>query len=426
MSTQTDNYPKAVGALAPAPKAGSARVHLGYLDGIRALAALYVVVHHMAMCVWPGGYADVSPAPARMLLKNLWYGHYAVSLFIVVSGFCLMLPVVNGNGVLRGGAWLFLRRRARRILPPYYAAIALTVLFILAASTRLSENWGPRFPVISYDCPPGALIANLLLVQDVFKQPSVNGVFWSLAVEWHIYFWFPLLVLAWRKLGGARVAVVWVIATVTASSLLRGTCLNEMFLQYYGLFALGMVGSSVCFSQAAPWPRLRERVPWGLVATGALAALLGMKAAWGAADGVTQPSDLALGVLAMSVMIMARRPGPNLWSAVLGWKPLAFVGTFSYSIYLVHSLGIELVWQSWVRPAHLAKLAQFGALTFIGVPLIVGFCYLFFLAAERPFITKKVSKAPSPESAVVPAPRGLQSDGPRAVSLDEQPLRDAS
>ena len=54
------------------------------------------------------------------------HGHYAVAVFIVLSGFCLMLPVTRDpNGRLPGGFAAYLGRRARRILPPYYAALGM-------------------------------------------------------------------------------------------------------------------------------------------------------------------------------------------------------------------------------------------------------------------------------------------------------------
>ncbi|MDE3231488.1 MAG: acyltransferase family protein, partial [Chloroflexota bacterium] len=63
---------------------------LGYVDGLRALAALYVVVGHCMATVWPFQAPDGIAGPLANLLQ---FGHYAVSAFIVLSGFSLMLPV---------------------------------------------------------------------------------------------------------------------------------------------------------------------------------------------------------------------------------------------------------------------------------------------------------------------------------------------
>ena len=74
----------------PAGKESGTRVRLGYLDGLRGLAALYVVMHHSAFAFYT---ASEMPHRLRLLLKPLAYGHFSVDLFIVLSGYCLMLPV---------------------------------------------------------------------------------------------------------------------------------------------------------------------------------------------------------------------------------------------------------------------------------------------------------------------------------------------
>src|SRR5437660_75394 len=108
----------------PVPLAPS-RFRLDFLDGIRGLAALYVALFHVS-------YARQSlPEPARHLTDWLQFGHYAVGVFIVLSGYCLMLPVArSADGRLRGGVGSYLRRRAWRILPPYYAALVLALALV--------------------------------------------------------------------------------------------------------------------------------------------------------------------------------------------------------------------------------------------------------------------------------------------------------
>src|SRR4051794_20575862 len=64
----------------------SGRALLPFLDGMRGLAALYVTLHHAAIMVPPDG---MSWGPLRLVLC-LYMGHAAVSVFIVLSGYCLM------------------------------------------------------------------------------------------------------------------------------------------------------------------------------------------------------------------------------------------------------------------------------------------------------------------------------------------------
>ena len=105
------------------------RAHITHVEGLRAVAALIVYVNHAYAQTWN---PDLTPPPDGLLSLvsySLIAGHLSVTVFIVVSGFCLALPVV-ATGELRGGAGAFFKRRARRILPPYYGAVALCLLLI--------------------------------------------------------------------------------------------------------------------------------------------------------------------------------------------------------------------------------------------------------------------------------------------------------
>ncbi|HVD88699.1 MAG TPA: acyltransferase family protein, partial [Jatrophihabitantaceae bacterium] len=83
------------------------------LDGIRGLAALYVVVHHCWLVSFHGYPANTGPA----WLGWLVYGHLAVVVFIVLSGFSLAIAPAR-RGWRLGGTVRFAQRRAWRILPP--------------------------------------------------------------------------------------------------------------------------------------------------------------------------------------------------------------------------------------------------------------------------------------------------------------------
>src|SRR5215218_5265657 len=107
----------------PAPARGAA-YRVGWLDGIRAGAALFVVLHHMWLAVWPSFPSNAGPWWVGWLL----YGHLAVAVFIVVSGFSLALAPLRHGARLNGGVPRFVRRRAWRILPAYWAALVLSTI----------------------------------------------------------------------------------------------------------------------------------------------------------------------------------------------------------------------------------------------------------------------------------------------------------
>ena len=107
-----------------------------------------------------------------------------------------MLSVVRGDGFVRGGILTFLKRRSQRILPTYYAALALSLLLIwLFIGTVTGTHWDKSLPVTF-----NGTMVHLLMLQDIESRSQIYHVLWSVALEWHIYFLFPLFVWA-RPLG---------------------------------------------------------------------------------------------------------------------------------------------------------------------------------------------------------------------------------
>ena len=108
---------------APAPAdGGPPRQRLAGLDGVRGLAALFVVVNHVFLRAFPGYPQDRAPFWAAWFI----YGRFAVVVFIVLSGFSLALAPAR-HGWRFDGVSRFARRRARRILPAYWAALAFSL-----------------------------------------------------------------------------------------------------------------------------------------------------------------------------------------------------------------------------------------------------------------------------------------------------------
>src|SRR4051794_10706007 len=97
------------------------RPRLAGLDGVRALAALFVVIHHVFLRAFPGSPVDRAPFWAGWFI----YGRFAVVVFIVLSGFSLALAPAR-HGWRLDSVSRFAYRRARRLLPAYWAAPPLS------------------------------------------------------------------------------------------------------------------------------------------------------------------------------------------------------------------------------------------------------------------------------------------------------------
>ncbi len=384
-------------SLQPADESRLPQIHLGYLDGMRALAALFVLIHHSFLQAWPIGYHKFPHGITALVLGWLIYGHFAVDAFIVLSGFCLMLPVVRGDGTLRGGAFFFLKKRAHRILPTYYIALGFSLSLIwLFIGQQTGTHWDISVPVTTR-----GILTHLLLLQDIFPQTAtqINHAYWSISVEWKIYFFFPLLVFAWRRFGGLPTTLVTVLLSIVAYKVLKDTRFSGLTSQYLGLFTMGLLGATIAFSSQPVWSRWRSKFSWHAVAAALLLVLCAICAKFGFTNVLYHIGyvDILTGIAVMSLLVAAAQPGPNRLHRCLSWKPLAFVGTFAYSIYLIHAPLLQVVTQYLCQPLHLEPLATFLVLALLAAPLIVGFSYLFFLVAERPFLNHRPAPQPSPK-----------------------------
>lgn len=398
---------KDVDAVAPIPSRSSSRTatrdarlphqRFVFVDGVRALAALYVVVHHAWLEVWPVDYNRYPTGALAVLTNWMGYGHFAVSVFIVVSGFSLMLPVVRNDWTLRDGTAGFLLRRARRIVPPYYCAIAFSLLLIvLLVGQKTSTHWDMSLPVT-----PNSLVAHLLLEQDIFGHGKINHAFWSIAVEWRIYFVFPLMVLLWRRLGGVVTTMGIMLVSYALAYMFGGTPLEPTMPHYLALFALGASAAVIAVATQTRCRQIRDSLPWTWM-TLALIALICLACwLWGQPIGWPDRSMLLLldgfvGLATASALIGASGPHQrNLLQHILSWKPLAFTGTFSYSLYLIHAPLVQVVWQYIAHPLSLLGFGEAGELIItlvVGIPIILGIAYLFFLFCEQPFMPNANAK----------------------------------
>lgn len=371
--------------------------HLPYLDGLRALAALFVVLHHAVLQV------DFSAQPLSPVLKKLirplYYGHYAVDLFIVLSGFCLMIPVMRGDGTLKGGVSHFFKRRAWRILPAYYFAVAFSLLLIWGlVGQKTGTHWDISLPVTAK-----GIWTHLTMTHDIVGEDfSINHVFWSIAVECRMYFFFPLLLVLWRRLGPwGTLALGWV-----ASFGLFLLCVRvigaSLHFHYLGLFTMGMFAAAMAFSPEQKLQRLRE-TPWGLATLlGTFVFVAALVVGRGQGEIAIALTDYAFGVLSMAFLVMVSRDGSGWITRWLGWRPLVFVGTFAYSIYLIHAPLLQVFWQYPLASLQGKPLPMFLALSTFGTLAIVVIAYFFFLVCERPFLRRGKSVRGSEKPADQP------------------------
>jgi peptidoglycan/LPS O-acetylase OafA/YrhL len=376
----------------------SARLRLDYLDGVRALAALYVAMTHAYNQV--NAHGDGGGLSPAVLHVTGWLdsGRYAVDVFIVLSGFCLMLPVVtSGEGRLRGSILNYLKRRARRILPPYYASLILTLL-IIALVPGMGQPSGARWDMALPAFTPVVLASHFLLFHNLHPDWAykINGAMWSVATEWQIYFLFPVLLALWRRLGIVA-AVITGFTLGMAVFYISPTTGYAAIPWYLGLFALGMAGVVFSFARSGWQKAWRERFPWGAAAF-ALAVCIVVLTALHKLQSRPYAMDALVGIAGVCFLVHCARlltadkpMRPSLALRLVNARATVFLGAFSYSIYLAHVPVLALM-NLGVRGFGLSPEAQLALFMLLGVPVAVGCAYLFHLAFERRFMPGHLRK----------------------------------
>ncbi len=371
----------------PIANSQAASGRLAFLEGLRAVAALFVVLHHMYIQVWNIFLHQHPAGLLEPLLKWMIYGHFSVTLFIVLSGFVMMMPIAKGDGRIRGGVPAFLQKRARRIVPPYYCALIFSVLMIFL-SRKLSGN----LPVFSLSAR--SLIMHLLLIHNLSPSTigDINGAFWFIAVQVQLYLLFPFLVTLWNRMGALAGALAAFIIGYGGYFVLRGTTLAGLTPHYIAHFAIGMLGASIVFSKAEILIRLRDRFPWRTafvvcsIATSFYCYYQGWEIALGPNVYI---SDLLFGLSVVFLMIDASLPGRNTLRDRLSGPLLTRIGGIAYSIYLVHLPIVLLLWQHGLLPLHIASAMKLLLLILAGMPIIFIFSKIFYRVCEQPFQTAK-------------------------------------
>jgi peptidoglycan/LPS O-acetylase OafA/YrhL len=348
-----------------------------WLDGLRGAAALFVVIHHSWLAVFPAFPRNTGPWYVGWML----YGQLAVAVFIVVSGFSLALAPLRHGGRLPRGFRAFIRRRFWRIVPPYWASLVLSTI----VAGFLVQ------PHISVHGLEKAFLVHGLLLQDIVGSAAPNGAFWSIAIEWQIYFVFPLILWVGLRYGLRNAVLLTVAAVLAVHGLSRFNIsfskVDRLVPQFLALFAIGVF--AVHLGAREDGERLRSRLTaLGAVLLGGFLALAVVKGSvWMVANYFW--IDLLFGTAVACLMAVMYDGGLTPLRRVLASRAGVGLGAFSYSIYLLHAPLVGIAHQYVFGPMHLAPMLTLGLILVLGVPVILAICYGFHLVFESPFMNNR-------------------------------------
>lgn len=335
--------------------------HRQAIDGLRAIAVIPVILFHMDVLGFGGGFIGVD-------------------VFFVISGFLITgILLKSKNEPVWPTIRKFYTRRARRILPALLMVLLASTLMALVVLDLAQQN-------SFFD----SLVASLFMVSNFYFEET-TGYFsddsalspllhtWSLAVEEQFYLAFPFVLLLAMKRKSSFAPLV--IAGLAIASLA------------YAQLVAGLDGSPGYFSTfSRAWELLLGSLAALFVARknnwltktkfGNLASGIGLALVLGSMVGLDQtfpyPSAFTLLPVVGTALILVFTTDSNVVGQLLSNKLLVFIGLISYSAYLWHQPVLVFV-------NHFFGHANVAAAGVLVMMLILGLAYLSWKFVETPF-----------------------------------------
>lgn len=362
--------------------------HLPALDGIRAIAISWVMMKHL----WYGPYV---PGLTEVAAS----GAYGVDVFFVLSGFLITGILLRTKGKPRFYKNFYIRR-ALRILPLYWGYLTLVFGTRLLAVLLTPEDFPPAAPAWTYFL----FVSNIWFAQQGAFVDEPLGISWSLCIEEQFYLLFPLLVAVLSR----RALVVVLAVVALGSGPLRYLTYDPTNpIATYVLMPLRADGLAMGGLAACAWQSRHEGLTtWSrwLVGPATLAIVAMLATHWIGQD----QGPIAVGHAVVSlwtvclVGLSLTLPEGHPVTRTLSWSWLAYVGTVSYGLYLLHPVALiisRLIYLVLGLP-DVGQHAGWAALQLVlSVSLSMGLAVLSWRTVEAPFLALKSKWAPSQAAA---------------------------
>lgn len=276
-----------------------------WLDLLRGVAILMVLLFHFTVR-YPQKY--LGHVPEGVAPFSVGFGWTGVHLFFMISGFIIYHTIQNKKGPLD-----FLTARLSRLVPPYWAAIALIIVLEYAHSAVFSEPNRNAVQDVLY---------NLVMLPDIFHKRFLDGAFWSLYVEIKFYVFFAIL---WSLFDMRRklyfyLSFLAILLLAAVHFFVLKFPLGDNFY-YFLIFWAGIAAYKVMREDLSIWEFL---VIIALTSAGTLGVYK---------DG----NELLIGIPVFSLLFLVAERAERRFPAFIKLlSPCAYLGRVSYSCYLLH------------------------------------------------------------------------------------------
>ena len=349
---------------------------IGCLDGIRGLAAIWVLVGHaMLLTGWRVPFASQPDL--------------GVDLFIMLSGFLMVFHYQSQAWSDRGTAMAFWTRRFFRIAPLYYVVLAAAVFLgpMLYEARMTIDTLRGAEPQEAFRYIDGS-VENILIhlsfifgaIPDyAFRTPLPD---WSLGLEMQFYLLFPLMMLAVHRFGWAPAAAAIVGFGLLIAAVLRVGHITFPMPSFLPLKMHVFMCGMLCAAS------LKERPRFALLAL--LAGMILIAIPIGGGRSLDKTAVREIMVIGFFAVILHERVGGALGgilkraAALLGSTPFHWAGELSYSVYLIHLL-VMLPVTAYVWTEHGGLSAPLRFLMVVGIvaPVVYALSFVTFTQIEK-------------------------------------------
>ncbi len=298
--------------------------YLLHVNGIRALAILGVLLYHLN--------ADYCPS-----------GYFGVDVFLVVSGYFLFRSLMNEEKAQQFCYGRYLLGKAWRILPSWF--VCATIVSVMSGLLMLSYHAIAVFNTAGASC---LFIADYYIdhLYDYFNDSAhLNALlhFWYLSITVQLYFIAPLLVMPLLRRGYVNSArsVLFLLACLSFAYYVATTSDVLGFKEKLALTSL--IGAESIYYHLIPrmWEVVAGYCVVFLPALDSCSRVRSALAMAGMAGIVLSfilfPTGSSCSYLAvMSCILLLRYGDSGMSSHILAWRPVQFLGTISFSLYLWH------------------------------------------------------------------------------------------
>lgn len=353
------------------------------LESLRGLAAILVAIYH-------------SPIIASKSLPIIANANIFVDFFFILSGF--VMSYAYKQKIIAGLKFKdFTLLRIGRLYPLHLFMLLIWVPFIFAKGYVfhfLQIGGNDPFVINSFS----TFISNLLLVNslNIHSHLSWNYPAWSISLEFYTYLIFFFFLVLFRRFYRPYYSLIFsllsyaALYTITEDSLLR--TYDFGLLRCVGGFFLGVYIQSLTEASAQEFNKLQSNIYEIIIIFATLFLILNISN--------SKIIEFSSFILFGCTVYLFSIQDSGIISRFLNLKPMIFLGTISYSIYLTHAIIFTIIDHIWVYLLKMpVKSVQGTSITYFDTPYgallnaiilltVVGFSYFTYSYIEKPWRNK--------------------------------------